>query len=76
MLTLATPKTGQIKPETSHPDFPRTPHPNGQWCKKIRGHLHHLGPWGDWQAALNDYLDKKDDLYAGRKPRVNGNSKT
>lgn len=57
-------------------DFPLTAHPNGQWCKKIRGRLHYFGPLEDWQTALRLCLDQKDDLYAGRKPRTNGDGPT
>jgi integrase len=57
------------KPEKPYPDFPLTAHPNGTWCKKIRGRLHYFGPWNDWQAALDKYLNERDDLQAGRVPR-------
>jgi len=76
MPTLATGQTGQTKPEKPYPDFPLTAHPNGQWCKKIRRRLHYFGAWADWEAALNLYLDQRDDLYAGRKPRVHGEGMT
>jgi integrase len=57
------------KPAKPYSDFPLTAHPNGQWCKKIKGRLHYFGPWADPDAALNLYLDQRDDLQAGRKPR-------
>lgn len=75
-MSIATPQTARTKPEKPYPGFPLTPHPNGQWCKKIRGHLHYFGAWGDGEAALHLYLDQKDDLCAGRKPRVNGDGMT
>ena len=71
------------KPKKPYPDFPLTPHPRGQWCKKIRGQLHYFGHWArrlegvlipitgedGWKPALEEYNRVKDDLYAGRKPR-------
>ena len=57
-----------------HPDFPLFPHARGYWAKKVRGKLHYFGkvatdPQG--AAALQKWLNEKDDLLAGRKPRAN-----
>ena len=61
-----------------HPDFPlfqqgNKAKPDGlRWCKKVRGKLHYFGKCVDdpkGVAALKLWLDQKDDLIAGRKPR-------
>ena len=80
-------KAGKSKgnrPPKPYPDFPLTPHPAGVWCKSIKGKLRYFGRWGHrvngklvrvegdgWKQALELYQEQKDDLYAGRTPRVN-----
>jgi hypothetical protein len=40
------------QPRKPYPTFPLTAHPNGQWCKKIRGKVHFFGVWGDPETPL------------------------
>src|SRR4026207_1851523 len=65
----STPKPARCKPAKPYPEFPLTAHPVGYWCKKIRGKIHSFGPWDDPDGALAKYLEQKDTLHAGRKPR-------
>ena len=56
------------KPAKPYKNYPLTAHPNGHWCKKIKGRIHYFGPWSDPDAALQNYRDQQDDLHAGRTP--------
>jgi integrase len=60
-------------------DFPLFPHATGRWAKKVRGQFKYFGkvesdPKGE--AALKQWLDQRDDLLAGRVPRVAGDGLT
>jgi integrase len=63
------------KPPKPHPDFPLYAHASGKWAKKIRGRVHYFGTWDDPQGSLEEYLEVKDVLLAG-KTLINGDRLT
>ena len=71
-MSHSTPRQAAVKPEKPYDGFPLFPHSNGLWCKKVRGKLHYFGPWRDPDAALERWLNDRDDLMAGRRPRKKG----
>jgi len=68
--------TKRSKPAKPRPDFPLFPHATGRWAKTIRGKLYYFGKWACPDAALQRYVEERDDLYAGRKPRRKGEGLT
>lgn len=68
-------KPAANKPTKPRPDFPLYCHRSGNWAKKVRQRTCYFGkietdPKGE--RALNQWLDEKDDLLAGRAPRRKG----
>jgi len=64
------------RPDKPYKDFPLYAHNNGQWAKKVRGLTRLFGAWADPYGALDKWLAQKDDLLAGREPRVTGEGLT
>ena len=68
-MANSTRRDTHTKPAKPHPDFPLFAHRNGSWAKNVLGKLRYFGGWNDPDAALQKWVDEKDDLLAGRTPR-------
>lgn len=58
----------RFQPKKPYPDFPLTPHRNGQWVKKVNGRLYYFGRWTDdlkGERALKDWEARQDAIRAG-----------
>jgi len=68
-MTKSTKSSRTDKPAKPHKFSPLFAHANGQWAKKVCRRLHDFGQWEHPDAALQKWLDQKDDLLGGRTPR-------
>lgn len=75
VVAMPSASASNTKPSKPYPTFPLTAHPNGQWCKKIRGRVHFFGVWADPKSALDEYNRQAGDLHAGRKPVMRSSDK-
>jgi integrase len=72
IMPKSTRKPRSGKPAKPRADFALFIHQTGRWCKKVKGRFCYFGKAVDdpnGKAALNKWLDEKDDLLAGRIPR-------
>ena len=75
MATNSTRKSKSLegdRPKKPRPDFPLYAHKVGRWAKKVKGRVAYFTSWRDdpkGDAALEMWLEQKDDLLAGRTPR-------
>lgn len=61
-----------------YPTYPLFAHATGRWAKKIRGAFVYFGKVADdpkGEKALALWLEQRDDLLAGRKPRKPGDDR-
>lgn len=64
-------KRKRRKPKT----LPVFPHKTGRWAKKVRGRFVYFGKVADDPSGIKArdlWLEQRDDLLAGRKPRTSG----
>lgn len=74
-VSKAPSETPAPKIQKPRPDFPLFPHATGRWAKKVKGKMLYFGKVADdplGEKALETWLDQKDAILAGRKPRVPG----
>lgn len=78
----STPRRGRgqaIRPRKPRADFPLYAHKTGRWAKKVRSKVHYFTKWTNdpkGVVALEEWLEVKDDLLAGRVPRAESDSLT
>jgi integrase len=78
-MPAARTKSSRAKPSKPRKDFPLFPHATGRWAKKVKGRFVYFGKVADDPAgkkALDLWLDQRDDLLAGRKPRATADGAT